>query len=1039
MFTSKQSTLTAPFLFLSAFLCLVLLSGCGADVSQTAPAAPLASLSANSLSFPSSTVGTTAAASAVTLTNTGGSPLLLNSIVMSDTADFTVTTTCGTTLNAGGSCSFSVQFMPQIAAALLGTLTLTDNSNGLSGAQQVITLNGTGTPVPVPQAALTPASLSFGTAVLHTTVAAQTITLNNSGTAPLEISGMILSDTADFSMGPSTCGSSLQQAASCTIPVAFTPQTVGPVNGTLTLTSNSGGVQGVQQSVVLSGMGLPVPVAQLAFSPASLTFAPTVLKTSTAAQIITLSNTGTAALTFGGVMVADTADFTVASTCGAALAVNATCTLAVSFAPQTTGPLSSTLTLTDNSGLSAGSVQQKIALSGTGLPVPVPAATLTPVMGAFGSVNVGSVTTAQSFTLVNSGTADLQIGSVTLSDTKDYAVTNGCGATLSASASCTISITFQPQSAGTLNAQLTVADNSNGQAGAQQSVALSGTGVALPAPLAQLAPSVLVFPDTMQSLSAGPQTLTLTNTGNATLMLSGMTLSDTQDFTLSSTCAATLAPAASCTLVVAFQPKTVASFQATLTIADNSGSTSSSSTGTAQQTVAMTGRGTAFEEPRVVVSPATLAFPQTVTNSSSVAQTIVLTNTGTQPLSVSSVALSGTSATAFQIASGNCMGSLAAGASCTEAIVYSPTLGSAADSASLSFTDNALGQAGSVQNVVLSGSAIAEVDAVENFGDSITCGFYAMPNDGTGLVWSMEGYAGLFDTSLGVPAQNWCRQGDTAADLSRLWVPFHSTPTSTGNQLFTMMIGTNDAYRYGIAPVALQTYTAEVTAAVSWLAIPNSDKVLANAVTQQTGTWSQDVGFGMMSSSAGASMTFTVNEPAPGRNLYVVYHVWAQPYGQAGKASIAVDGTVQATVDESQNSGVCIPTENGTADTFLAQVVPLGAAGPHTITFTSVGPSGSSVGLLWAGVAQQDYRTVDGAPEVLLSYVTNSPSGNQTFAADNYSLQLQSLIPTLAADGMNVKAVNSTRVMDPNTDFADILHPNNFGHAKLAAAFEHAR
>lgn len=171
----------------------------------------------------------------------------------------------------------------------------------------------------------------------------------------------------------------------------------------------------------------------------------------------------------------------------------------------------------------------------------------------------------------------------------------------------------------------------------------------------------------------------------------------------------------------------------------------------------------------------------------------------------------------------------------------------------------------------------------------------------------------------------------------------------------------------------------------------------------------------------------------------MVYHVWALPYGQAGKASIAVDGTVQATVDESQNSGVYIPTQNGTYDTFLVQKVPLGAVGPHTVTFSSVGPSGSAVGLLWAGVAQQNYRTIDGAPQVLVGYVTNSPSGNQTFAADNYNLQLMSLIPTLVADGMNVKGVDTSRVMDTNTDFADILHPNNAGHAKLAAAFEQGR
>ncbi len=1015
------------------------MSGCGADKHALAPAAPAATLSTVSVDFAPTTVGTAAAAITVTLTNNGGSPLLFGGQVLSETRDFSFTTTCGVTLAVGQSCMFQVQFVPQSAANFTGTLTIKDNNEDSPGAQQVVALSGTGTPVPVPQAALAPASLNFGQGVLHGSVPSQTVTLSNTGTAELAIANVHLSDTADFSFAGSTCGTSLEPGTTCSLSVAFSPQTVGPVDGTLQVTSNSGGAQGVQQTVALTGTGLPLPVPRLSLSATNASFAGTVLKTSSAPQVVTLSNTGTGSLMIRSVTLADTTDFTLASTCGAMLAAGATCSLSVSFNPQTTGPVLSTVVLTDDSELLTGTVQQTISLIGTGLPVPSAKAALTPATGSFGSVNVGSASQMQNFILSNSGTAPLTISDVMLSDAKNFSLMNSCGSSLPANASCTISLTFQPQTPGAFNARLTVSDNSDGSSSSQQIAQLSGTGSTLPTPLAVLTPAALGFPDTTVSLDAAPQTLTLTNTGHASLTISGVSLSDTQDFTLSSTCPAVLAPAAACTLSLGFQPKTIAILQATLTIADNSGSTDPSGAGTAQQTVSLVGKGIAFNKPRAATSPSNLSFPQTVTHSSTAAQTVTLTNTGSQPLSVSSVALSGTSAAAFQIANDNCTGSLAAGASCTESILYSPRLGSASDTANLVFTDDALGQEDSTQVVPLSGSAIAEVDSAENFGDSLTCGFYALPHDGTGLVWSMEGYAGLLDTQLGVPAQNWCRQGDTAADMSRLWVPFHSTPNNTGHQLYTLMVGVNDAYRYGIAPMALQTYTAEVAAAVSWLAVPNSDKVLAKDITEQIGTWSQDVGFGMMSTDAGASLTFDVNQATAGRNLHLVYHVWAQPYGQAGRAEITVDGAVQATVEESQNSGVYLPTENGTADTFLVQKVPLGAVGPHTVTFRSVGPAGSAVGLLWAGVAQQDYRTVDGAPQVLVGYVTNSPSGNQTFAADNYSLQLMALIPTLVADGMNVKGVNTTRVMDPNTDFADILHPNNSGHAKLATAFEQAR
>ncbi len=344
-----------------------------------------------------------------------------------------------------------------------------------------------------------------------------------------------------------------------------------------------------------------------------------------------------------------------------------------------------------------------------------------------------------------------------------------------------------------------------------------------------------------------------------------------------------------------------------------------------------------------------------------------------------------------------------------------------------------------MQTLTLTGSALAEVDSVANFGDSLTCGSFAQPHDGTGYVWFLEGYAGLFDTYLGVPSQNLCRGGDTAADLARLGTLFGTSPTSAGNQLYTVMIGTNDAYLYGAPQNALQAYTAEMGAALSWLAIPNSDKVLANTITQQTGSWSPDVDFGLMSSDAGAALTFNVDQVVAGRNLYVVYHVWALPYGQAGKATISVDGVVQATVEESQNSLVNIPTQNGAMDTFLVQAVPLGAVGQHTIAFSSIGPAGSKVGLMWAAAAQRDYRTVDRAPRVLVGLIPNSPSGNQRVAADTYNLQLKTLIPALVADGMNLAIVPTDRVMNADTDFADNLHPNNAGHAKLAAAFERYR
>ncbi len=190
----------------------------------------------------------------------------------------------------------------------------------------------------------------------------------------------------------------------------------------------------------------------------------------------------------------------------------------------------------------------------------------------------------------------------------------------------------------------------------------------------------------------------------------------------------------------------------------------------------------------------------------------------------------------------------------------------------------------------------------------------------------------------------------------------------------------------------------------------------------------------------GCPLTASGARPKPdvhGNDLYLVYRVWFAAGVVGGTMSVTVDGTVLATVSGSDPGFG--GTQNGTTDTYLLARVPLGALGAHTVTVTHTGAIGTTVGLLWAGVPQADYRTVAGAPRVLVGLTTNSPSGNQTYAADVYNLQLKATAASLAADGLNITLVPTDRVLNPGSDFVDLLHPNNAGHAKLAATFEQYR
>jgi uncharacterized protein len=104
------------------------------------------------------------------------------------------------------------------------------------------------------------------------------------------------------------------------------------------------------------------------------------------------------------------------------------------------------------------------------LPAPVLSATLAG-SGAFGTVNVGSLSSAQNFVLTNTGEGDITISGI--STTGDFSQSNNCGASLLVGATCNISVLFSPTAAGSRTGILTV----TGSTGSTYTASFSGTGV----------------------------------------------------------------------------------------------------------------------------------------------------------------------------------------------------------------------------------------------------------------------------------------------------------------------------------------------------------------------------------------------------------------------------------------------------------------------------------------------------------------------------------------------------------------------------------
>jgi Abnormal spindle-like microcephaly-assoc'd, ASPM-SPD-2-Hydin/HYDIN/CFA65/VesB-like, Ig-like domain/Cep192 domain 4 len=355
----------------------------------------------------------------------------------------------------------------------------------------MVTLTGTGTSYVL---TIAPATLTFADQMVGTSSASQTVMVSNTGTAAVTISSIAAS--GDFAQS-NTCPVSpatLASGANCTISVQFAPSTAGIRRGAVTLTDDA---DLSPQVVSLSGNGV-APIVKL--TPSSLSFGNQPVNVTSASMTSSLMNTGTAPLTISSILA--TGEFAQTNDCPvspATLAVGAGCTITATFTPASAGARHGAVTFTDDAGASP----QVLSLSGTGT---APAVTLNPASLSFSPQGVGTTSAAQMATLTNSGNAPLTISSIV--STGDFAQTNDCPispATLAASASCTLTVTFTPAAIDIRRGGVTITDNAGGS---PHVIGLSGTGI------------------TAYSLSATSNTVTVVRgTDTATFTISAATTS----------------------------------------------------------------------------------------------------------------------------------------------------------------------------------------------------------------------------------------------------------------------------------------------------------------------------------------------------------------------------------------------------------------------------------------------------------------------------------------------------------------------------------
>ena len=380
------------------------------------------------------------------------------------------------------------------------------------------------------------------------------------------------------------------------------------------------------------------------------------------------------------------------------------------------------------------------------------------------SQNVNTTSPPQSITVTNFGGSPINGLSIAASGV--FSQTNNCPPVLVAATSCTATVWFTPSGAGSVTGSLNVSDDSY-NLGRSQAVPLNGTGTT---PRASITPTSLSFSAQVAGTTSSARTITVLSNGTGALLVSNVVA--TAPFSQTNNCSAPMAPAASCTIQVSFTPTVVGAASGSVTITNNAGT----------QKVTLSGSGSA----PVTFSPTSLSFGNVVVSTSST-RTITLTNRLNTTLTVSNVAVSGVSGP-FAVASNTC-GAVAAGASCTVGITFSPTAAASA-TGTLTFTDNAVSNP---QTVSLTGTGIAPVTlSVTSLSFSTTVAgntsvaktVTLTNNQGTALGISSIGTTGPFAV-----ASNTCGTSVLAGKSCTVGVTF--SPTAVGSAMGTLTFNHN--------------------------------------------------------------------------------------------------------------------------------------------------------------------------------------------------------------------------------------------------------
>lgn len=451
------------------------------------PAPPATgTLTPPSLTFPATEVGQVSGSQMVTLTNTGVVDIAISSINLSGPFQFVSGGTCmpGTPVpSGGGTCVIFVSFAPMAVGGAMGMLAVATDAGTFTAG-----LSGTGTAAPAPVILTVPDSIDFGTQAPGTVSVGRILTLQNGGTASLNVVNILATAPFEITLGPpaappmtegaptpkaiaSPCPTgafTLIPGLACTIVVTFAPTAAGSFNGIVLINSNI-----APFNVLLkgdAGTGKAIAVA-----PAALNFGDVTFGRTSDAKTFTVSNTGFSQVSISAVQVVpapaasqaapgEVADFMLTHDCATLAPSGApastagstsTCTGTVKFKPGALGPRSADVQITGD--FEGGAL--RVPLDGRGAASPVPLLAFSATRFGFGQSLLG-VAQTQSFTISNGGQLPIALNNIF--SMGEFFVRHNCPAMLPVGGSCSITTGFAPLLPGPRQGLLVIESNADG-------------------------------------------------------------------------------------------------------------------------------------------------------------------------------------------------------------------------------------------------------------------------------------------------------------------------------------------------------------------------------------------------------------------------------------------------------------------------------------------------------------------------------------------------------------------------------------------------